>query len=59
MSSNINIEKGKHHTRGFDICINVVDIKPNNSVKLLGITLDNKLNFENHITSIINLQTVN
>ena len=59
MSSNINIKKGKHHTRGFDICINVVDIKPNNSVKLLGITLDNKLNFENHITSIINLQTVN
>ena len=32
--------------------INDVDIKPKNSVKLLGITLDNKLNFENHISSI-------
>ena len=34
------------------ISINDVDIKPNNSVKLLGITLDNKLNFEKHISSI-------
>ena len=34
------------------ICINDVDMKPKNSVKLLGITLDNKLNFENHISSI-------
>ena len=34
------------------ISINDVDIKPNNSVKLLGITLNNKLNFEKHINSI-------
>ena len=34
------------------ISINDVDIKPNDSVKLLGITLDNKLNFEKHISSI-------
>ena len=34
------------------ICIMDVDIKPKNSVKLLGITLDNKLNSENHISSI-------
>ena len=34
------------------ISINDVDIKPNNSVKLLGITLDNKLKFEKHISSI-------
>ena len=34
------------------ISINDVDIIPNNSVKLLGITLDNKLNFEKHISSI-------
>ena len=30
------------------ININDVNIKPNNSVKLLGTTLDNKLNFEKH-----------
>ena len=34
------------------ISINNVDIEPNNSVKLLGITLDNKQNFEKHIGSI-------
>ena len=34
------------------ISINDVDIKPNNGVKLLGITLDNKLNFKKHISSI-------
>ena len=34
------------------ISINKVDIKPKNSVKLLGITVDNKLNFEKHISSI-------
>ena len=34
------------------ISINDIDIKSNNSVNLLGITLDNKLNFENHISSI-------
>ena len=34
------------------ININDVDIKPNNSVKLLGTTLDNKLNFEKHINSV-------
>ena len=34
------------------ISINDVDIKPNNSVKLLGITLNNKLNFEKHISSV-------
>ena len=35
-----------------NICINDVNIKPKKLVKLLGITLDNKLNFENHISSI-------
>ena len=34
------------------ICFNDVEIKPKNSVKLLGVTLDNKLNFEKHISSI-------
>ena len=34
------------------ININDADIKPNNSVKLLGTTLDNKLNFEKHINSV-------
>ena len=34
------------------ICINDVDIKPRNSVKLLGITLDKEQNFEDHISSI-------
>ena len=34
------------------VCINDVDIKPKNSVKILGISLDNKLNFGNHISSI-------
>ena len=34
------------------ISVNDANIKPNNSVKLLGITLDNKINFEKHITSI-------
>ena len=35
------------------ICINEVDIKPKNSVQPLGITFDNKLNFENRISTII------
>ena len=37
-----------------DLTISIydVDIKPNNSVKFLGITLDNKLNFVKHISSI-------
>ena len=35
------------------ICINDVVIKPKNSVKPLGITFDNKLNFENRISTII------
>ena len=35
------------------IRISDVDIKPKNSVKPLGITLDNKLNFENRISTII------
>ena len=34
------------------VTINDVDIKPNDSVKLLVITLDNILNFEKHINSI-------
>ena len=34
------------------ISINDVNIKPNDSAKLLGIILDNKLNFEKHISSI-------
>ena len=34
------------------ININDVDIKPNNSVKLLGTTLGNKLIFEKHINSV-------
>ena len=34
------------------ININDADIKTNNSVKLLGTTLDNKLNFEKHINSV-------
>ena len=34
------------------IYINDVDIRPMNSVKLLWITVDNKLNFENHISLI-------
>ena len=33
------------------VCINDVDIKPKNSFNLLGITSDNKLNFENYISS--------
>ena len=37
-----------------DLTISIydVDIKPNNSVKFLGITLDSKLNFVKHISSI-------
>ena len=35
------------------IRISDVDIKPKNSVKPLGFTLDNKLNFENRISTII------
>ena len=34
------------------ISINDVNIKPNNSVKLLGITLNKTLNFEKHMSSI-------
>ena len=34
------------------VCINDMNIKPKNSVKILGISLDNKLNFGNHISSI-------
>ena len=34
------------------IYINDVDIRPMDSVKLLWITVDNKLNFENHISLI-------
>ena len=34
------------------ISINDVGIMPNDSVELLGITLDNKLNFEKHISPI-------
>ena len=34
------------------ISISDVDIKPNNSVKLLRITLNKKLNFEKHMSSI-------
>ena len=34
------------------ISINDVDIKPNDSVKLWGVILDNKLNFEKHFSSI-------
>ena len=39
-------------SKELNFCIDDVDIKPKNSVKLLWITLDNKLNFENHISSI-------
>ena len=35
-----------------NICINKISIRPQNSVKPLGITLDNKLDFEGHISSI-------
>ena len=38
-------------TADLAISVNDVDMRPNNSVKLLGITLDNKLNFEKHISS--------
>ena len=38
-------------TADLTISVNDVDMRPNNSVKLLGITLDNKLNFEKHISS--------
>ena len=34
------------------VCINDVDIKPKNSVKILGKSLDSKLNFGNNISSI-------
>ena len=47
------VSKRKNTTpEDLTIIINDVDIKPNNSVKLLGITLDKKLNFEKHISSI-------
>ena len=39
-------------TGDLTISINDADIKPNNSVKLIVITLNNKLNFEKHISSI-------
>ena len=42
-----------------NICIYNVNIKPHNSLKLLGITLDNKLNFERHISSICKSASVN
>ena len=35
------------------ISINDMNIKPNDSSKLLGIILDNKLNFEKHISPIL------
>ena len=43
----------------FTISIIDVDIKPNNSIKLLGITLDYKLNFEKLSFQFKNLQAVN
>ena len=47
------VSKGKNIAlEHLAISINDVDIKPNNSVKLLEIALDNKLNFEKHISSI-------
>ena len=47
------VSKRKNNTsEDFTISINDINIKPNDSVKLLGITLDNKLNFEKHISSI-------
>ena len=44
-----------------DLTISIidVDIKPNNSIKLLGITLDYKLNFEKLSFQFANLQAVN
>ena len=44
-----------------DLTISIidVDIKPNNSIKLLGITLDSKLNFEKLSFQFKNLQAVN
>lgn len=33
-------------------CIDDINIKPHNSVKTLGITLGNPLNFESHMSSI-------
>ena len=35
-----------------DICVNDIILKPINSVKLLGVTIDHKLNFKSHVTSI-------
>ena len=35
-----------------NICIDDLNIRPQNSVKLLGITLASKLNFESYISSI-------
>ena len=49
----------KHHTLGFkNICTDDVNIKTQNSVKLLGISLDNNLNFESHIISICKFASV-
>ena len=50
-SYNVSIKKKKQHIReDLTICINDVDIKLKNSVKLFGIILDSKLNCENHIS---------
>ena len=50
-SYNVSIKKKKQHiSEDLTICINDVDIKLKNSIKLFGIILDSKLNCENHIS---------
>ena len=43
---------GKHNIKEINLKINETNIKAQNSVTLLGIEIDNKLNFNNHVSTI-------